>query len=312
MLNCLKCLRKDPGIGRWIPAHRAFILLVLVLFFQGCSEAGQDQQERDEKEAAGTDQKQEKRERSSPVERKAYPIPTPLQVTSFLKNRGVEYDPSFLLPVREEMPYPTTSQRALVLGATTIDMGFSAVYGDKERARAYLERTRALIERLGVQIKDKAHLIERFRSNIQNPDSLSKIVLKVYRGAFRYLRENDKERVGLLVLTGCYMEGLYLACQFRDSVRDQAAYSNVIGQQKTYLENIRTITDRIVEEGHKKDRDLYRELEGLSDVFGGVSVSSSGGAKGADMRTRIDQGVVRELNERIEELRMRFLEAGSR
>lgn len=312
MLDFVNHFRKDSEMGGFIPWQRVFFVLLLALVFQGCSEAGQDRAEDDKKETAGTDQKPEKRDKSSSGERKAYPMPTPLQVTSFLKSRGVEYEPSFLLPVREEIPYPTTFQRALVLGATTIDMGFSAVYGDKERARAYLERTRALIERLGVQMENKEQIMERFRSNIQNPDSLSKIVLEVYHGAFRYLREHDKEREGLLVLTGCYMEGLYLTCQFRDTVRNGAAYANVIGQQKTYLENIRRITERVVAEGHQKDRELYQGLEGLSDAFGGVSVSSSGGSEGKEMRTRIERGAVRELKERIEELRTRFFKSGAR
>ena len=64
---------------------------------------------------------------------------------------------------------------------------------------------------LGIVSPLTRNMIKRFEANTTNQDSLSKIILEAYEESHKFFQRNEREGMGLLILTGCFIEGLYLA-----------------------------------------------------------------------------------------------------
>ena len=167
---------------------------------------------------------------------RVYPLPTPLQMTSILKAYDIEYHEDHLLPV-DNRTFTTNVKRALNLGMLTINIGYTAIYNKNQKSLDYIDATSSLMEDMGLRSAYKDNLFKRFEANINDSDSLSYILLESYEFAHTHYQSNHKEGMGLLILTGCYLEGLYLITHL-DPYIEQQIMGNLIGQQKLFLESI--------------------------------------------------------------------------
>lgn len=172
-------------------------------------------------------------------EAKIYTMPTPLQISSAIKIYGFKYNEKLLLPVVQNVSYSSNFSKALNLGMRTIDLGYATVYSNHARAFDYLKNVKQLTEELGISSYEQSQIMERFEKNIQNQDSLFKIVLESYRHGHDYFQNNGREGLGLLILTGCFVEGLHLTMGIKnEKISSDEKYLNLIAQQKLYLQNL--------------------------------------------------------------------------
>jgi hypothetical protein len=56
-------------------------------------------------------------------------------------------------------------------------------------------------------------VIEKFESNLDNKDSLANIVNRVIRESDEFLNENERSNIAALIISGTFIEGLYIATQ---------------------------------------------------------------------------------------------------
>ncbi len=199
-------------------------------------------------------------------EAKIYTMPTPLQISSAIKIYGFKYNDKLLLPVQQNVSYSSNFSKALNLGLRTIDLGYATVYESNSRALDYLKNVKQLMEELGISSHEKGMIMERFEKNIQNQDSLFKIVLESYKHGHDYFQRNGREGLGLLILTGCFVEGLHITMGIdNEKVRSDAKYLNLLAQQKLYLQNLIELLAFYNNAGEVKS--LMAKLNSLNDEF---------------------------------------------
>jgi len=80
-------------------------------------------------------------------------------------------------------------------------------------------------------------LVERFEKNIGNKDSLLAFVSDAYKASDRYLKNNQQNDVGGLILAGGWIESLYFATNAADMTKNKEVIRRV-GEQKTTLNNL--------------------------------------------------------------------------
>lgn len=195
-------------------------------------------------------------------EAKVYTMPTPLQVSSAIKIYGFKYNESLLLPVVQNVNYTSNFSKALNLGLRTIDLGYATVYSSHSRALDYLKNVKQLTEELGISSYRQAQILERFENNIQNQDSLYKIVLESYRHGHDYFQNNGREGLGLLILTGCFVEGMHLTMGIKnEKVMQDKKFLNLLIQQKLYLQNLVELLAY-----YSNADEVQRLIEGLKDL----------------------------------------------
>lgn len=225
------------------------------------------------------------------TEAKMFLIPTPLQAATVIKNANITYNPSLLLSVDKQEIILSRHKQALSLGMYLTDMGYCLVNDDKQRAMSYVKAAESYLKEVWTITTEKQNLIKRMNNNLQNTDSLFKIALEMYHESVTYLREAGNEDLGLLVIVGCFAEGLHLSQQLNQKAHGDNL-KMLMQQQQQYLKSIMSLLDYYVADEEIKK--VYISLIKIVDEFTAMyergdseAVSAGLSKKVADLRRSV-------------------------
>ena len=111
--------------------------------------------------------------------------------------------------------------------------------------------------------------IRSIESNMGNKDSLLYIISNTYRAADAYLKANDRNDVGVLVLAGGWIEGIHLLTQIVKEQPNQELI-NRIGENKQPAENLIKILSPYYNQTDEF-ADLIDDLIDLATDFDGIT-----------------------------------------
>lgn len=139
-------------------------------------------------------------------------LPSPTEVPYMLKATGEDFTPGLVNSLDKLDNYTTNEdESALNLGVYATDIGYLVSYEKVDDAIAYTEACQKLAESLGVASVFDVSTMERFQDNLDNPDSINSLVSESIIGIGDRLQSADRIPTAALVLSGSFVEGLYLA-----------------------------------------------------------------------------------------------------
>ena len=198
-------------------------------------------------------------------------MPAPLQIPSVLKLEDIKYSEKILEKTQNaSADYQVAYLQALNLGIYSIDMGYTAVYSDRTNMMKYASKIQSLMGDLNIASGVQSNTIERVKANMNNSDSLYLLMLESYRDAHEYFKINQREDVGLMILTGSFIEGVYIASSLAKDNSGKELF-RAIGQQKTFLNNILMLLKKYPEQ--KDIQSIIAKMETLSKSFDGIEIS---------------------------------------
>jgi len=242
-----------------------YIILAILVFAFGCSNDAQEDEDVDYfktvniADSLGLDS----------GEATVFLLPAPLQVVTALKLHEVPYSAALINDIQEHKGNNVEYLNALNLGFNTIDMGYATVNGDLQLGLSYSQNVKVFMEELGITSAVTGNMIERIEANGTNQDSLSKIILEAYEASHAFFQSNNREGLGLLILTGCFIEGLYLTSSI-DEIHSNSQVQSLLGIHKEYLENILLLIKFY--DHNREVAALIEELEQLKDEFYSVDL----------------------------------------
>lgn len=138
-------------------------------------------------------------------------LPSPTEVPYLLRSTGTDYNPELPNDLSKIAQYQTNEdESALNLGIYATDMGYLISYEQVQKSIEYMEACQKLTEALGVSTVFDMATMEKFQSNLNNPDSLEKILSEAIVDVEGRLENTDRASIAALILTGSFVEGLYL------------------------------------------------------------------------------------------------------
>ncbi len=172
-----------------------------------------------------------------------FSIPSPVQAALAIKQAGLQYRNDLGVPLQKLDSATGKVAQAALLGAYGADLAYATVNGDGQRAMATLVAIEKLGSKLDLSNAFDKDLMDQFRSNLNNEDSLLRFSGKAFGAADRYLKTNDREDVSTLVLAGGWVESIYLLLSDPNTGNDQKLIDR-IGDQKNTLDGlIELLTD---------------------------------------------------------------------
>lgn len=179
-------------------------IAVLGLWSCGGSKEDQSQNSDEFEEAQGTVKEN--------IEQLVYNIPSPSEIPYLLQATGAEYNQSLLNDRKKADSYGSRPDKAaLNLGVYTTDIGYLSSYDKTQEAIEYLNSSKKLADNLGVIGTFDTEVLKSFESNIGNKDSLANILNRAVKSTDKYLQDDSKNRLAALLLTGSFIEGLYIS-----------------------------------------------------------------------------------------------------
>jgi len=146
------------------------------------------------------------------IEDVIYNIPSPSEIPYLLQQTGAEFNQSLLNDRNKVDQYSSRNDKAaLNLGIYTADIGYLSSYDKTQEAINYLNSAKKLADNLNVIGAFDMDVLQRFESNISNKDSLAKILNTAVQGSEKYLKDDSRNKLAALLLTGSFVEGLYIS-----------------------------------------------------------------------------------------------------
>ena len=171
------------------------------------------------------------------VDGKVFSIPSPIQTALLIKGVGVNYNKDMLNEPSKVTNYSTKFKKAINLGVYGADLGYVTLYNNTQDAISFLTAIKSIGDDLGVSEAFDVELVERFERNIDNQDSLLILISDAYKSSDRYLKSNEQNDLGGLILAGGWIESLYFTTNAASMSANQEVI-NRVAEQKTTLSNL--------------------------------------------------------------------------
>jgi len=169
---------------------------------------------------------------SDEINHLVYPVPTPFEATKMLEKSGAAYIVDLTNSTENADKYFTEKSKALNLGVYGADLSYTSTYNKAQDTRKFLIVSKKITEDLGLTSMFDDALLDRLEQNIENKDSLYKIVSDSYYDTFNKLNDNQKGTVAVMILAGGWIESLYLVSQLASLSENKSDIIKNLAQQR--------------------------------------------------------------------------------
>ncbi|NJO00559.1 MAG: hypothetical protein HC880_01745 [Bacteroidia bacterium] len=146
-------------------------------------------------------------------------IPSPFEISSLIKEEGVSYQGDILNGPQEASRYQSEYRKALNLGIYSTDLGYINIYKKSDSiAPAYLQSILTIANGLNIgQFINFANISQFALSNDLN--GLLSETSSSFDKINQEFIDQQKPQLSVLMLTGGWLETLYLTCQAAKKTR---------------------------------------------------------------------------------------------
>lgn len=237
-----------------------FFSAVLAAGLVSCASSGEDKNKNsDEFDKASETLKQQ-------IEDVVYNIPSPSEIPYLLQATGAEFNQALLNSRQKVDEYTTRSDKAsLNLGVYVADIGYLTSYDKTQEAIDYLGACKTLADNLGLIGTFDTELGKQFEENISNKDSLAHLLDRTIKQAQAFLIDDNRNKLASLVVTGSFIEGLYISTGLIKSYP-----KNILPEDSRNL--VLTPLMRVVLEQRKAVSELLKMLNAVDQTEPIVSI----------------------------------------
>ncbi|TAF72518.1 MAG: hypothetical protein EAZ53_15835 [Bacteroidetes bacterium] len=198
-------------------------------------------------------------------------IPPPIEMQSMILSSGATYNADILNPSDEAEKYSTNYHKAINLGIYGADLAYINIYNHKEDALSYLNTVIKLSEDLKVGQFFDFETIKRVADNNKNLDSMLNITTSNFEKMNNYLQEQNRSNISMYMLTGGWVEALYVACKVGLDKKNQPLYDK-IAEQKIVLDQVLLLLSCYKNDPNAKI--LHDDLHELKTVFDKIKIET--------------------------------------
>jgi hypothetical protein len=197
-------------------------------------------------------------------------IASPIEVAALISSMNIPFSTHYLADPENMSTSTTSFEMAYYLGALSADLGYLNMYEKTGTAVNYLASINRLADALQIgQFFDFA-TIKRLATTSSDMDSLMFISINSFNNMDDYLRETKRSNLSTLMITGVWMEGLYLATQVAVH-HETEELKTMIGEQKLILNDLLLILN------HYKNEDVIQayitDLESIKAIYNEVKIT---------------------------------------
>ena len=190
-------------------------------------------------------------------------LPPPMQVLDEFSKSKLEVNTALLNSADNADKYMTSLKQAMNYGIYGVDLGYLVVNNRTLDAIKYYNTAKKLASQLGME-ETFNQFVNRFESNSNNRDSLTRVIDDAYSATDAYLRSNKRLETASQVLAGSWLECQYLTVKSlltaSRNADNEILYKRV-WEQRLYLDNITKLLSEFADNDEvKKIKSDYEAL----------------------------------------------------
>jgi hypothetical protein len=197
-------------------------------------------------------------------------IPSPLEISSILKESGSKYDASILNSDQNLPKYNNNFSKALNLGVFGTDLGYTNIYEQSKDGIKFLSSIKSLANDLNIGQFFDIETIGRLASNSKNLDSLLLITTQNFNDINSYLQNQSRSQISVLLLTGGWIEAMQIVCQVAAKNPGNKDLAEKIGEQQIILDQLVLLFDLFKDDTNMAS--LLKDLNELKAAYAGIEI----------------------------------------
>ena len=249
------------------------LLFIFSLSFTGCR-SGARSENKEADSLAFTSSDAAVYENIKQAEKIFYTLPSPLESAMLIKSAGALFDEDLLNPVDNTRNYNTNKSMALNLGIYTCDLSFASLYDQTQLIINYMNASKQMADGLGILDAISDEDVEKLEANIHDREVIMDIVSQTYMNSNSYLEENGQPAIAAIVLTGGWIEGLYISTQLVDMKDfDNNKLVGRIIDQKLSIDILLKLLEG--SKGHPAIDEILEQILKIKTVFDKIQVTTT-------------------------------------
>ncbi|TLX77154.1 hypothetical protein E9993_05590 [Labilibacter sediminis] len=201
-------------------------------------------------------------------------ISSPVEMAALIKKSGVDFSQKILNKPERISDYNTSFKRALNLGVFSADLGYINTFDKNTIVISYLLGIKELAEGIKVGQFFDFNSLKQIATNSNNLDSLMEISVNSFNKMDSYLREQNRSNVSTLIVTGAWIEGLYIAGSVIKETKDSELI-NRIGEQKDIIDILLIILNNYSADPNFAE--MVTRMEQIKQAYAGVKITTEFG-----------------------------------
>ena len=197
-------------------------------------------------------------------------VSSPIEMAALIKEIGTPFSIDYLATTDYVDRYNTSFEIALMLGVFGADLGYLNIYDKNTQIIDYLTSINKLADGIRVGQFFDFSTLKRLATSRENMDSLMYMSVNTFNNMDTYLRENQRGHLSALMITGIWVEGMYLATQVAADNEDPALHDR-IGEQKLNLNNLFLILNAY--KSQAQIQEILDALSGIKSEFDNVEIT---------------------------------------
>ncbi len=198
-------------------------------------------------------------------------ISSPVEMASLIKQLGIPFSSRYLVDIDQIDNFRTSFKMAYTLGILGADLEYLNVYNKTGTAVSYLAAIKRLSDELKISKFFDFKTIKRLAISNSNVDSLMYLSVYSFNQMDKHLRETDRSNLSAIMVSGVWIEGMYLATQVANEKPDKKL-AEFIGGQKLILNDLLLILKNY--EQDEEFKDLISDFETIKKDFEQVKITS--------------------------------------
>lgn len=196
-------------------------------------------------------------------------IPSPLEFADELIDKNVKFEKEMIAPNKSSDEFIGLSSKAIVMGVYGTDLSYINIMNQNLLATQYYSNIVGLAEDLRVDQFFNLSTIEELKRNEGNKEKLLGIIRSNYRDIHKFLEDQDRDHLSLLMLYGSWLESLYITI---GSHREEGIdLREMIGEQKITINKLIAALSS-TREGKDDIYSAIGDLRGLKNIYDEVEI----------------------------------------
>jgi len=197
---------------------KTIILIAIIfgfsaLFTTSCNNNSNSEENTESISTEKVDEQKEEASHSIEIDTLVYEYefmpPSPIQIAAILQKVNMPYEQGITNPPSNAKNYSSRLKQTLNFGVYACDLAYCVTNDKYEEAAKYLKVSKDISSKIGLETIFRTDgLIERFKSNIGNQDSIMDILFHVQMMTDDYISDNDLRDLSVIYFTGAWVEGM--------------------------------------------------------------------------------------------------------
>ncbi len=183
-------------------------------------------------------EKIDKKEIKKEIDEIMYPLPSPFELTNMLN----KIEAAFIIGITNEPEnvsnYLSMKNQALNLGIYSSDLAYAATYNLTNEINLYLSSIKTLAKELDITGAVNKDLASKIEESIENKDKVAEVITDLFYDTYSYLNSNGNNELSYLILSGTWIEGMYLTTNISENTFENIEIIKIIMKQEESLNKI--------------------------------------------------------------------------